>query len=244
MDPAGIVGLVASRLIALDKNPGVCPIGVGEVVRRIISRTILSVVKLDILEAAGYSQLCAGQDAGNEAAVHGIAMRAIYDNPSTEAVLLADASNAFNNLNHQIALRNIQTLCPSLSTVLINTYREDVPLFIDNHCILSLLYRRFEREKQRKYEQRIREMEMGCFTPLVFSTFGGMSTICNIFFKRLASLLADKRDVSYDVVMSWHRCRVSFSPLRSAYEGPSHLRVMLLLVFKPLIWLYQRDGCP
>ena len=75
MDPAGIVGLVASRLIALDKHPGVCPIGVGEVVRRIISRAILSVVKLDILEAACYSQLCAGQDAGNEATVH--AMRAI-----------------------------------------------------------------------------------------------------------------------------------------------------------------------
>ena len=135
------------------------------------------------------SQLCTGQDAGNEAAVHGIAMRAIYDNPSTEAVLLADASNAFNNLNRQIALRNIQMLCPSLSTVLINTYREDVPLFIDNHCILSLLYRRFEREKQRKYEQRIREVEMGCFTPLVFSTFEGMSTICNIFSRDLPPCL-------------------------------------------------------
>ena len=135
VDPAGISGLVAGRLIALDKNPGVRPIGVGEVVRRIISRVILSVVKLDILEAAGYSQLCAGQDAGNEAAVH--AMRAIYDDPSTEAVLLVDASNAFNNLNRQVALRNIQTLCPSLATVLINTYREDVPLFIDNHCIYS-----------------------------------------------------------------------------------------------------------
>ena len=59
---------------------------------------------------------------------------------------------------------------------------------------------------------------MGCFTPLVFSTFGGMSTICNISFKRFASLLADKRDVSYDVVMSWLRCRVSFSLLRSAID--------------------------
>ena len=65
------------------------------------------------------------------------AMRAIYDDPSTEAVLLVDASNAFNNLNRQVALHNIQTLCPSLSTVLINTYCEDVPLFIDNHCIYS-----------------------------------------------------------------------------------------------------------
>ena len=60
---------------------------------------------------------------------------------------------------------------------------------------LSSLYRRLEKEKRRKYEQRIRDVEMGCFTPLVFSTFGGMSTICNIFFKRLASLLADKKDV-------------------------------------------------
>ena len=136
MDPAGIAALVASRLIALNKNPGVHvhPIGVGEVIRRIISKAVLSVVKLDILDATGYSQLCAGQDAGNEAAVH--VMREVYDDSSTEAVLLVDASNAFNNLNRQVALRNIQTLCPSLA-ILINTYCEDVPLFIDNRCILS-----------------------------------------------------------------------------------------------------------
>ena len=48
--------------------------------------------------------------------------------------------------------------------------------------------------------------------------FWGMSTICNIFFKRLASLLADKKDVSYSVVMSWLRCRISFSLLRSAID--------------------------
>ena len=35
------------------------------------------------------------------------------------------------------ARSHIQTLCPLLSTVLINTYREDVPLFVDNHCIYS-----------------------------------------------------------------------------------------------------------
>jgi len=51
------------------------------------------------------------------------AMRAIYDNPSIEAVLLVDASNAFNNLKCQVALWNMQTLFPSLATVLINTYR-------------------------------------------------------------------------------------------------------------------------
>ena len=102
VDPAEIAALVAGWLIALDKNPGVHPIGVGEVIRRIISKAVLSVVKLDILDATGYSQLCAGQDADNEVAVH--AMREVYGDSSTEAVLLVDANNAFNNLNHQIAL--------------------------------------------------------------------------------------------------------------------------------------------
>ena len=45
-------------------------------------------------------------------------------------------------------------------------------------------------------------------------------TTCNIFFERLASLLADKKDVSYSVVMPWLRCRhsVSFSLLCSAID--------------------------
>ena len=127
--------MVACCLIALNKCPGVRPIGVREVMRRIIARAVLSIVKLDVLEAAGSLQLCAGQDAGNEAAVH--AMRAVYLNDSTEAVLLVDASNAFNCLNRQVALHNIQTLCPPLANVLINTYRRDVPLFIDGRSILS-----------------------------------------------------------------------------------------------------------
>ena len=135
VDPDGIIALVACHLIALNKCPGVCPIGVGEVVRRIIAKAIISIVKLDVLEAAGSLQLCAGQDAGNEAAVH--AMRAIFCGDSTEAVLLVDASNAFNSLNRQVALHNIQALCPPLANILINTYRQDIPLFIDGRHIFS-----------------------------------------------------------------------------------------------------------
>ena len=72
------------------------------VMRRIIAKTVLSIVKLDVLEAAGSLQLCAGQDAGNEAAA-----RAIYCDDSAKAVLLVDASNAFNCFNRQVALHNI-----------------------------------------------------------------------------------------------------------------------------------------
>ena len=58
---------------------------------------MLSIIKFDVLEAAGYLQLFVGQDAGNEAAVH--AMRAAYCDDSAEAVLLVDVSNVFNCLN-------------------------------------------------------------------------------------------------------------------------------------------------
>jgi hypothetical protein len=42
-----------------------------------------------------------------------------------------------HSLNRENALRNIQHLCPSLSTVLINSYREDVNLFIDGETLIS-----------------------------------------------------------------------------------------------------------
>ena len=50
---SALAPLLACRLIALDKNPGVRPIGRCEVSRRIISKTILYVIKDDIQDAAG-----------------------------------------------------------------------------------------------------------------------------------------------------------------------------------------------
>ena len=52
---------LACRLIALSKNPGVRPIGIGETVRRIIAKSVLSVIRGDIQDAAGTVQLCAGR---------------------------------------------------------------------------------------------------------------------------------------------------------------------------------------
>ena len=70
IDPLGVSALVSSRLIALDKNPGVRPIGIGEEVRRVIGKAILSVIKSDIIEVTGCSQLCAGVSSACEAIVH------------------------------------------------------------------------------------------------------------------------------------------------------------------------------
>ena len=135
VDPSGLSAFVSCRLIALDKCPGVRPIGIGEMVRRIIGKAIATTISDDIQAAAGPLQVCAGQVAGCEAAVH--TMRQVFESPQSEAIILVDASNAFNSLNRQVALRNIHHLCPSLSKVLINTYREDIQLFIDGDTLFS-----------------------------------------------------------------------------------------------------------
>ena len=58
IDPLSIAPLLACRLIALDKNPGVRPIGIGEIPRRIIAKAILHITKQDIQEAAGSLHMC------------------------------------------------------------------------------------------------------------------------------------------------------------------------------------------
>jgi len=100
-------------LIALDKKPGVRPI--GETVHRLVARSVLAVICDNIQAAAGPLQLCVGQLSGYEAAVH--CARQLYSSTS-----VVDASNAFYSLN-RAALHSIQHLCPSFSTILINTYR-------------------------------------------------------------------------------------------------------------------------
>jgi len=46
VDPASLSAFTASRLIALDKQPGVRPIGVGEICRMLLSRAVLCVVRM------------------------------------------------------------------------------------------------------------------------------------------------------------------------------------------------------
>ena len=57
-----------------------------------------------------------------EAAIHG--MRELFEEEEAEAVLLIDASNAFNSMNRMVGLHNIRIQCPYLSKYLINTYRQ------------------------------------------------------------------------------------------------------------------------
>ena len=80
---------------------------------------------------------------------------------------------------------------------------------------LKKCYTSQEGEKRRVYEQRIREVEHGSFSPLVFNTLGGFGPLATVVYKRIASQISDKRNLPYSIVRRWVRCRIAFSLLRS-----------------------------
>ncbi len=80
---------------------------------------------------------------------------------------------------------------------------------------LSQYYRRNEMEKERAYDERVREIEHGSFSP--FSTSGGMATTATVVYKRIASMIAVKHNKPYSKTIHWIQCRLNFSLLRSAF---------------------------
>ena len=85
------------------------------------------------------------------------------------------------------------------------------PFASSNVNSVSAAYRRHENTKQCAYGQRIREIELTSFTPIVMSAAGGLALEATTFYRRLASLLASKWGDEYCVVMGWLHCSLSFS---------------------------------
>ena len=73
------------------------------------------------------------------------------------------------------------------------------------------IYKKHENEKKRQYAERVMEIEQGTFTPIVFTTIGGMADECVRYHSRLAKLIANKNRESYSSAISWIRAKVSFS---------------------------------
>ena len=51
-------------------------------------------------------------------------------NVDTDAVLLIDAENAFNSINHKVMLHNLKFICSIIATYIINCYATPSRLFI------------------------------------------------------------------------------------------------------------------
>jgi len=62
---------------------------------------------------------------------------------------------------------------------------------------LSAAYCKHEQEKRRAYEERVCEVEHGCFTPLVFSASSGMGKAATIVYKHLANMLSVRCNIPY-----------------------------------------------
>lgn len=80
---------------------------------------------------------------------------------------------------------------------------------------LEKCFRRNEGEKKRHYNERVNNIENGTFTPLVFSTSGGMGRECKTFYKRLCEMMAEKRGETSQRVTDFIRTKLSYSLLRS-----------------------------
>ena len=92
---------------------------------------------------------------------------------------------------------------------------------------LEATYKIHEKEKKREYQQRIRHVEHGTFTPLVFSSYGTCNKETTTVLKKLASMLADKNSTEYAQEISLLRVRLSFEFMRSAQRclrGTRHYR--------------------
>ena len=112
-------------MILHDKKPGARPTGIGEILHRIIGKCVILTLKVDIEGSVGRLQTCAGQKGGIEAAIH--AMKEIYTEDKCEGLLMVDA---FNSLNHKVAMKNIQLVCRNLSQYIENTYQDAARLYI------------------------------------------------------------------------------------------------------------------
>ena len=123
-----VAALMACRLVPLDKNPGLRPIGIGEVLRRIVGKMVVMVLRADLQENAGDLQLCAGQESGCEAGIH--AMHQIFEDDDTHGIIQVDANNAFNTINRNVFLHNMKIICPEFSRFISNCYQQPARLFV------------------------------------------------------------------------------------------------------------------
>ena len=74
-------------------------------------------------------------------------------------------------------------------------------------------------KKKNLYNDRILNVEKATFTPLVFTTSGGMGPECEKLNKRIAQRTAEKTNENYSQVMMHVRTRLRFALLKSTLIG-------------------------
>ena len=93
------------------------------------------------------------------------------------------------------------------------------------------IYRIHENDKTRLYLRRVLDVEHDSFTPLIFTTTGGMGKVRIRYHSRVAELIDAKKGEQYSQTISWIQERTSFALLRSTLVCLRGLRVMRRAAF-------------
>ena len=121
--------LLSSRLIALDKSPGVRSIGIGETLGRIMGKAVCLVTWDVAKDICASKKLCTGLQCGIECTIHA-ATDLSNSHDDSYGMLTVEAKNAFNTINRSALLWNIRVLWPHTSRFIFNTYRNQSPLIL------------------------------------------------------------------------------------------------------------------
>jgi hypothetical protein len=123
---------LANRLIAMNKFPGVRPVGIGDIWRRLIAKCVLTGAGHSATTTCGSDQLCAGLRAGTDGAIHGVSTlyNELEDSNSDSGFLLIDANNAFNEINRINMLWTIRHEWPAGARFAFNCYSHHSVLIV------------------------------------------------------------------------------------------------------------------
>ncbi|XP_075259889.1 uncharacterized protein LOC142351636 [Convolutriloba macropyga] len=132
--------LCCASLTALSKKKGgVRPIAVGEVLRRLIAKCLVSEAKSEAIELFDSLQLGVGISGGAEAIIH--SSKNTYDNivsaQKDGGVLQIDFQNAFNSVKRSHLLKATYEFIPGIAVFTNFCYSQHTPLFYNNAIIQS-----------------------------------------------------------------------------------------------------------
>ena len=138
--PEVVPHLCGATLIACKKRGGgLRPIAVGEVLRRLVSKSLSTVLRQEAVQVLSPHQLGVGVKSGCEAIVHS-ASRILEDpnyDPNDCWTLLIDFSNAFNTIDRSSMFQEIRARIPSLSSWLECCYGGRPHLHLEDKYISS-----------------------------------------------------------------------------------------------------------
>ena len=134
--------------------------------------------------------------------------------PQLLPVQMTDISSRNTGDQSRLDISAVGVWSPHERTFLdVRVFHPNSPSYLDKN--LNTLYNQNEKEKKRMYNERILNVEKSSFTPLVFSTFGGMGDETKKYHRRIASLISAKTNQEYAEVIEYMRTRIRFNLLKS-----------------------------